>query len=192
MPRKRHTPKKLTAAAQANQSHTSIKCRNGRSSKPDAKKLALVGKQGPFRALCEIQKYQKMDGRLILRAPFERLASSADLSDYFQAVWQQLWPSICSERASHASEAYLVTLMEDAYRLAIHARRRHYMPSNHSGLQPVCPLHDNLNVSNLTDKFVPTNPNKRKQLITAEDRAKDEDNLDPNDGEFIQGQRLKR
>ncbi|KAI9310288.1 hypothetical protein BDR26DRAFT_906843 [Obelidium mucronatum] len=90
--------------------------------------------------------------------------------------------------------------MEDAYCLAIHARRatlfkdniqlviylrHHYMPSNHSGLHPMCPSYDNLNVSNLTDKFVPTNPNKRKQLITAEKGSEDEDDLDPNNACFL-------
>ncbi|KAI9325273.1 histone-fold-containing protein, partial [Obelidium mucronatum] len=68
-------------------------------------------------ALCEIQKYQKMDGRLILRAPFERLASSITFEQFGNNCGLRFAANalLCIQ---DASEAY-----SDAYRLAIHARR---------------------------------------------------------------------
>ena len=77
-------------------------------------------------ALCEIRKYQKSTDFLIRKLPFQRLARelaqsiSGDLR--FQAT--------ALAASQEASEAYLISLLEDTNLCAIHARRVTIMPKD--------------------------------------------------------------
>ncbi len=70
-------------------------------------------------ALREIRRYQKSTDLLIRRAPFARL-----VRDIAQDLKTGLrWTKNAIEALHHASEAYLVGLLEDTNLLAVHAKR---------------------------------------------------------------------
>ncbi|KAI9336995.1 histone-fold-containing protein, partial [Obelidium mucronatum] len=80
-------------------------------------------------ALREIQKYQKMDGRLLLTASFRRIIRTVTIELFTEARGIR-FAAQALECIQDAAEAYLVTLMEDANRVAIHAKRVTLFPTD--------------------------------------------------------------
>jgi histone H3 len=104
-------------------------------SKPEAAKSRKMPSSGVkhhrrFRAgtvaLREIRRYQKSTELLMRRAPFSRLLREIAQDFRIDLRWQQS----AIEAAQEASEAYLVSLFEDANLCAIHGRRVTIMPKD--------------------------------------------------------------
>lgn len=77
-------------------------------------------------ALREIRKYQKSTDLLIRKLPFARLVR--EIAAEFKNDLR--WQSTAILALQEASEAYLVSLFEDANLCAIHARRVTIMPKD--------------------------------------------------------------
>merc|ERR1712059_11513 len=74
------------------------------------------------RALREIRKYQKSTDLLIPKLPFSRLIRDVAIS-VVGSNTELRFQSIALLALQEATEAYLVTLMEDSLLAAIHAKR---------------------------------------------------------------------
>lgn len=74
-------------------------------------------------ALKEIRKYQKSSDLLIRRRPFQRLVRSLCKTDD-ELRFQSSSLTIFQE----AAENFLITLLEDSYRCAVHAKRVTLLP----------------------------------------------------------------
>lgn len=79
-----------------------------------------------IRALKEIRKFQKSTDLLIHRLPFVRLVKEITLTFHHSLQWQAL----ALEALQHASEDYIIGLMEDANLSALHAKRVTIMPKD--------------------------------------------------------------
>mmetsp|Transcript_48396 Transcript_48396/g.96854 ORF Transcript_48396/g.96854 Transcript_48396/m.96854 type:complete len:125 (+) Transcript_48396:609-983(+) len=77
-------------------------------------------------ALKEIRNFQKSTDLLIHRLPFVRLIKEITLKFHHSLQWQ----SVALEALQHASEDYIIGLMEDANLSALHAKRVTIMPKD--------------------------------------------------------------
>jgi len=89
-------------------------------------KLKKIRFRPGIRALKEIRNFQKSTDLLIHRLPFVRLVKEITLSYHHSLQWQ----SIALEAIQHASEDYIIGLMEDANLSALHAKRVTIMPKD--------------------------------------------------------------
>lgn len=93
--------------------------------KKKGKKKRLRFKPG-MKALREIRNFQKSTDLLIHKLPFVRLVKEITLNFHHSLQWQ----SIALEAIQHASEDYIIGLMEDANLSALHAKRVTIMPKD--------------------------------------------------------------
>jgi len=80
------------------------------------------------RALMEIRRYQKTTNLLIPKLPFSRVIR--EICDKVVPRGHLRFQSAALQALQEASEAYLVTLFEDSYLCAIHAKRVTLMPKD--------------------------------------------------------------
>mmetsp|Transcript_19161 Transcript_19161/g.39091 ORF Transcript_19161/g.39091 Transcript_19161/m.39091 type:complete len:125 (-) Transcript_19161:414-788(-) len=97
--------------------------KNGGKISKNSKRLRF--KPG-IRALKEIRKFQKSTDLLIHRLPFIRLVKEITLNFHHSLQWQ----SMALEAIQHASEDFIIGLMEDANLSALHAKRVTIMPKD--------------------------------------------------------------
>jgi len=81
------------------------------------------------KALREIRKYQKSTDLLIPRAPFFRLVKEVS-NDFTAAGHHYRFQVQAVDALRHASEDYIVKLLEDANLAAIHAKRVTVQPKD--------------------------------------------------------------
>lgn len=78
------------------------------------------------KVLSEIRKFQRSSDLLIHRLPFARLVKEITLKFHHSLQWQ----NIALEALQHASEDFLIGLLEDANLSALHAKRITIMPKD--------------------------------------------------------------
>lgn len=103
------------------------------SSGPQSRASGVVMRAHRFRpgtrALREIRKYQKSTELLLRKLPFQRLVREICLKHYTAAGADGFrWQQTALEALQEATEAYIISLLEDANLCAIHGKRVTIMP----------------------------------------------------------------